>query len=119
MTAILPVLFIIGFTMGGFILGWCICRDRFNKIERGLDALGNSILLAERDRRAEAERYSANHQARYDAGPTETAPPPHPTGLTMDEMFDIYLRGNKKEEPKPATKPESKREHKRRIQLNE
>jgi hypothetical protein len=124
------LILIIGFMMGGFLIGYYVCRERFNRIESGLEALGNNIIFAERNRREEAERYSANHQARFTGGdipspPLEvSAPPPPFTATATAEVTEIRILweqlygGNKKEEePKPATKPESKREHKRRIQL--
>ena len=121
MTTIMAVLFIIGFMMGGFILGWCTCRERFNRIERGLDVLGNNILLAERDRRAEAESPVHLGGERISGTiypPLEVlSPPPHPTGLTMDEMFERFFRGKTKVETKETKEPKLEREHKRKIQL--
>ena len=110
----------------GLVFGYYICRRSRTELDARLRVIQDVMQRehTQTELRSLRAPTTAGFVGRAPTTASELAPPPRfdTTSAEADEIRRLWEQlygGNKKEEPKPATKPESKREHKRRIQLND
>jgi len=116
MTTLMAFLFIMGFMMGGFILGYYVCRGRFNRIENGLNIVNNNIIRTEVEiveRRLGMSGITG--QAGMGVGapvfhPPELSPPPNlvPELDTTYRRWEQLFGDQVKQEQVKQEKPEKK-----------